>query len=29
LKVGLVLTVVESLILILLVPTLWPLIGIH
>ncbi len=29
LKVGLVLTVVESLILILLVPTFWPLIGIH
>ena len=29
LKVGLVLTLVESLILILLVPTLWPLIGIH
>jgi anion transporter len=29
LKVGLVLTLVEFLILILLVPTLWPLIGIH
>jgi len=29
LKVGLVLTLVESVILILLVPTLWPLIGIH
>ena len=29
LKVGLILSLVESLILILLVPTLWPLIGVH